>query len=123
MVLGDGYDDGYVMIKLVKASSPIAHLLVGSKVEGHVAEDGVGPHGGGELELVRGEVNPRVDEGLVDEGDSKELSVGTGTGDIPSNGVALEDHTTAGLENRGLPEGGEGGGGGIKILRQTSFEG
>jgi len=79
----------------------------GSSVGLHVAKDGVEPDASGHLDVVRAEVDPLVNLGRLEEGGTHHTSILAHTGDVTSDGIALEKATLSGLHSRDLAHGGD----------------
>ena len=74
-------------------------LAVGRAVEGHVPDDRVDPERAGQLQLVRAEVDPRVDDGRLVERAAVEVRVAAEPRDVARDGVGLEDRALRRLEH------------------------
>src|SRR3989338_1858931 len=77
--------------------------LGGIRVLGDDAEDGVQPGGGGEVDLVDGEINPLINEAsLVDAATVEVVGVTVEAGGVTGDGIALEDGALGGLQGGDL---------------------
>ena len=124
---GDGVADqvsvvAQALIQHLQGAVHISDGLLGEgSVELGVAEDGVDPHHNGELKLMGSEVHPSVHLAALEEGNAVQVGVTANAGNVPGDGVALEQRALGGVKDGDLAkgvllqEGGGLGGGHIEL--------
>jgi hypothetical protein len=73
-------------------------------VGGEETKDGVEPDGSGELKLLDREVDPRIDKAALEHVLAVKAVVSSQSSEVPGDGVALEDGTLRGFQDRDLTE-------------------